>query len=676
MSITTAATKVLAQLQQPLWVFDFDRGRVVWANESALEIWNASSKEELYSREMSAEMSPAVATRLRQYQADFCRDEGAFFSETWTLFPNGKPRTLQVVFNPFELPDGRMATLIEAMAGAELSPDGLRSSEALLHTPVMISLFDESGTVLYRNPAARDSVPCHAQSLQQRFVEQGDVDRMMHELARWSTSSLTASCVTVRGERWHEITARKSIDAITGRRAWLVSEVDVERLKNAEERAQFLAHHDALTKLPNRYYVNRAFGELLEDCANAGIEAAMIFVDLDHFKTINDTLGHAAGDQLLVEVAARLERVVGDEGQVARLGGDEFVVLVASADARYLSGAVTAKISLSLASPMQILEREIRITPTMGVSVYPADGETIDELMRSADLAVYEAKSNGRNVVVYYTPELNRAAQSRMQLESELKLAFEQGQFVTHFQPRVRTRDGRITGAEALVRWRHPQRGLVYPGEFIALCEELGYIGELGMLVFADAVRQQVRWQRLGFPLRVSVNVSARQFRSETLVDELCAIVEQFGARAEYFELEITESTLLGNDESTVRVLTELKREGFRIALDDFGTGYSNLAYLQKYRLDCIKIDRSFIAALETSEPLAEIVVAIGGWLDLDVVAEGVETEAQRRWLEQRDCVEFQGYLFSKPLPAEELTALLHRASSDTDARAKESLAV
>ncbi|MCB1744615.1 MAG: EAL domain-containing protein, partial [Gammaproteobacteria bacterium] len=651
--------KTLERLRQPLWVFDTDHSRVCWSNAGGLAIWNAISLDELTARDMGTDMSPEVANRLRQYQSDFERDPTASFTELWTLYPNDTPRTLQIVYSAFRLDDGRMAMLCEALQDHQLDADGLRSAEALIHTPVMITLYDQNGRALYRNPAARASVRDMGERLDARFVHESAWRQTQAALTESGVANLTAFVRTSAGRRWHDLNARRCHDAVSGNWAWLVSEVDVTGLKKTEEHARFLAQHDPLTRLPNRSHVATGFQARLEQIRARGDQGAVIFIDLDHFKKVNDSLGHAAGDRLLVEIASRLRAVVREDDLVARLGGDEFLVLVSARDVVSHVRRLAARIADSLSRPMQLLGREARVTPTLGVSLFPHHGEDMETLMRHADLAVYQAKDRGRNTMVFFTAELNEAVQSRIALETDLRHALEEQQIEVFYQPRLRVQDNRVCGAEALARWRHPERGLVAPSEFIPLLEDSGHIRDLDLLVLGKAVQQQLAWSRLGHDLVVSVNLSASQFADPRLAQTLIDRVVEAGARPNRIELEITESILLGHDRSTVQTLTTLGQAGFRIAIDDFGTGYCNLAYLHRYRLDCLKIDRSFIGALDRARPITELIVSMAQLLQLDIVAEGVETDAQLEWLRARGCQEYQGFLFSAPLPASEFTALL-----------------
>ena len=546
----------MERLRQPLWVFDIDKSRVYWANQGGLAIWQADTIEELSARDMGADMSATVAKRLRQYQTDFIRDKEAQFKEIWTLYPNGEPSTVEVIYSGIQLDDGRTAMLCEALQKQHLDADALRSAEALLHTSVMITLYAGTGEPLYRNPAARNTVRVPSETMGAHFATPSHYHKL--RIATRDEVNMVANVHTNQGIKWHDITARRCVDAVSGERAWLLSEVDVSKLKATEERAQFLAEHDTLTKLPNRAYVAVAFQRRIDQLLADDQIGALLFLDLDRFKDINDSLGHNAGDQLLVEVSHRLSRIAHSDDNVARLGGDEFLLLLGPVEDVSVVEVVAGQILESIAQPITIQGRPIRVTPSVGISLFPHDGRNIQELMRHADLAMYHAKEHGRNNFEFFTKDLNEAVQTRINLESELTAALQKHQFVTYFQPRVCGRTNQVVGAEALVRWQHPSRGLVAPGHFIAACEASGLITELGKIVLADAVKEQQQWAKLGFDLRISVNLSPVQFGESGLVDNLIEVVRNHGGDPSKFELEITESVLLGHDQATINKLHRL----------------------------------------------------------------------------------------------------------------------
>jgi diguanylate cyclase (GGDEF)-like protein len=650
--------RALELIGAPVWIFDIDRRRVHWANSAALRIWSAASLDELCTRDMGADMSESVARRLAQYQADFL-GHGAVFHEQWTLYPGGKPVSLDVTFTGHRLADGRMAMLCEARETVQATPEALRSVEALLHTAVMITLYDMQGVPLYRNPAAREMVRSPGERLCERFTEPTAHAQLMQQLAAGEVATLTQPVHTVAGVRWHEVSARKCRDAVSGDAAILLSEVDVTLLKESEAQASYLAVHDALTGLPNRNQVKLHFAQAMRELRASGGQAALVLIDLDHFKNVNDALGHAVGDELLVEVAQRLRASVRRVDLVARFGGDEFLLLVSSHDIEAEVSRIDARIRATVSAPIAMAGTMVRVTATLGAALFPRDGSDFETLLRRADLAMYAAKEEGRNTLAYYDDAMGRALRARTELEHDLRTAIEQEAFEVHYQPRVCVASNRILGAEALVRWRHPVRGMIPPDQFIPLCESTGLIRDLGRQVFASAARQVARWSQAGFDIAVSVNVSPREFSHDGLVEGMRAAMAESGCNPARLQVEITESMLLGQDERPLRTLHAIAALGLGIALDDFGTGYSNLAYLHRYPIQTLKIDRSFIHGLAENRPLAELIVQLCGLMKLSAVAEGVETPEQLRWVAERGIAEYQGFLFSRPLPAAEFEALL-----------------
>ena len=643
--------RLLERISLPIWVFDIDKSRVHWANDAALTLWRAQGLPELCSRDMGADMSASVAKRLRQYQSDFGQHD-ASFSEQWTIYPAGVPVSMNMQLSGIRLTDGRMAMLCESRIIEPDRPEALRSVEALLHTDVMITLYDREGVVLYRNPAARESVPNLNMRMAERFQDIEALERMLAMLELHGEATLTLPAHTTRNLRWHEVSVRLCRDAVTGRDAVLMSEVDVTAIKHAQDHSQYLARHDSLTGLPNRSHVMQRFADTLRDMGEGATEAALIYIDLDHFKDINDTLGHAAGDALLVQVAERLRAITRSSDMVARLGGDEFLILMVSHNIREEVELVRRRLSSTVAQPIHIHGAEVIVTPSVGVSFYPEHGKELDTLLRNADLAMYSAKESGRNALNIFESPMAQRVQQRLELETELRHALTRQEFELYYQPRVDVATGQVRGAEALIRWNHPQRGLVGPDAFIPTCESTGMINALGDWVFEQAARQQVQWAREGLDLKISVNLSPRQFRDPELLNRLARIVTATAAQPARLELELTESMLLGVAPHTHETLDDLRRMGFSISVDDFGTGYSNLAYLNRFPIQVLKVDKTFVQDIEANRPVAELIVSMCRLMQLHIVAEGVETPAQLEWVQTQGIGQYQGYLFAKPLPA------------------------
>lgn len=657
---SNAVLSMLGRLACPLWVFDIDESRVHWANAAALDVWQAGSLADLQARPMGADMSASVALRLRQFQQDFERRD-CRFAESWTLYPGGQPRTLEVQFSGMRLPDGRMAMLCEVLGEQRVDSRTLRSAEALLHTSVMITLYDLAGRALYRNGAARDAVADPDRCLTHHFADPGDLDSLLAEVARSGEARRQSRVHTADGERWHDVAARSAHDAVTGVDALLLSEVDISELKRTEAHARYLAFHDTLTGLPNRHFVNQHFPQRLHTAQAQGHEAALLFIDLDHFKDVNDALGHAVGDELLVKVADRLRMELQPGDVAARLGGDEFLVLLTASAVKPRAQALGERLLTALSGAIEVDRAEVRVTPTIGGCLSPRDGTDLDTLMRHADLAMYRAKALGRHRLGWFSPEMNIEVRARLALESELRSALVRREFELYYQPRLSVATGQVVGAEALVRWHHPERGLVAPAVFIPACEDIGLIGALGAQVLEEAARQQLAWRAGGLDLHVSVNLSPRQFADPHLLETVAQIVRTTGCDPKALELEITESVLLGHDNSTLNVLRALRDMGFRISIDDFGTGYSNLAYLRRYPVSVLKIDRAFIDEIHEARPITGLILGLSRALGLRVVAEGVETDAQLAWLRNHGCDEYQGNLASVPLPAAAFEALVRQ---------------
>ena len=438
---------------------------------------------------------------------------------------------------------------------------------------------------------------------------------------------------------------------------------DVTQATVAEQKVHELARYDSLTGLPNR---NMFLGELDRTVARArrqGTSFAVCFIDLDRFKSINDTLGHDAGDKLLKGMATRLRGAVRDSDLVARLGGDEFVVLLdGDASAAALS-AVAHKLLAAIGEPMTIEGCSFLVTGSVGIGLYPVDGEDAATLLKHADAAMYLAKDRGKNNVQFYTSDLADMAARQFELESALRLALTRNELLLYFQPRIDIASGRMLGVEALVRWAHPTRGLVMPGDFIPLAEERGLIVPLGRWVIRAACRQIHDWRRAGLVApRVAVNVSARQFVSDCLIDDLVDALALHGVPPSGLEVELTESVLMADPERANQVLQQLHAMGIRIAIDDFGTGYSSLSYLKRFPAQTVKIDRSFISGLPSDGDdvaITQAVIAMAHSLGLHVVAEGVETAEQLALLSKLGCDEAQGYLLGRPMPASALAARL-----------------
>src|SRR5712691_211562 len=431
----------------------------------------------------------------------------------------------------------------------------------------------------------------------------------------------------------------------------------------AEDQLRFIATHDPLTELPNRAMFNERLRHALHQGVRYNRGLAVMFIDIDRFKVVNDSLGHSAGDRLLQNCAKRLTECLRESDIVARLGGDEFVVMIENFTGPRDAIAVAQKILHDLAKPFFVDGQEFLMSASIGISTFPDDGADVETLVKNADIAMYRAKDQGRNNYQFYSAQMNKHTFERLAMESSLRRAVERSEFLLHYQPKLDLQTGAIAGVEALVRWKHPDWGMVSPAQFIPLAEETGLIVQIGEWVLKTACEQSRQWRDQGIPgVRVAVNLSARQFAHKNLLRDVAKIIAESGLTPESLELEITESMVMQNAEHARETLRNLKAMGVSLSIDDFGTGFSSLADLKRFRIDCVKIDRSFIKDIPVDADdmaITKGVIALGHSLRLKVVAEGVETKEQQEFLQANDCDEMQGFLFSKPLPAEEVTTLL-----------------
>jgi diguanylate cyclase (GGDEF)-like protein len=452
--------------------------------------------------------------------------------------------------------------------------------------------------------------------------------------------------------------------SIAGRSDRILREQEAERIAS-EERVRYQAYHDPLTGLPNRASFAQHLEQAIHRSKRFGWSLGLMFLDVDRFKRVNDSLGHEAGDELLRIAARRLQGSIRESDMLFRMGGDEFTVLLENVKGPEEAAAVAARMSQALAEPIELRHHEIAATVSIGIALYPKDDESGERLVKSADTAMYRAKDLGRNRYTFFTQEMNDRVESQLALEAGLQRAVRNDEFVLHYQPRVAAATRRVVGVEALLRWKHPERGLVPPGEFIPLLEESGLIVPVGARVIESACRQNKAWQDAGLPpMRVSVNISSRQFRTGSLEETVREALRASGLAPEWLEIELTESLLVENSEHAVAVMERLKAIGVAISIDDFGTGYSSLGYLKRFPIDSLKIDRSFVKDMRTSATDAAIVDAISALahsLGLGLVAEGVEETGQAEFLRARYCTELQGYLFGRPVPPEEMADAVRR---------------
>ncbi|MDW3225188.1 MAG: EAL domain-containing protein [Paracoccaceae bacterium] len=639
------------RLKTAIWIYDIDHSRIVFANPSACKLWQADCEVTLRARDLTQDMSPAVAKRLKQYQNDFI-ERDATFSEMWTLYPNGKPTSVRVIFRGHLLADGRMAMQCEVIGRADDEPENLRSAEALLHTDVMIALHDLNGPPHYMNPAARNTATHAAQTISEKFIDRSDYETLRDEVERSGEYRIVSKVNTSAGPRWHDLTAKRCLDAATGNPAILVTAIDVSELKTARDKARYLAERDQLTGCFNRAYLQQHLVTLEQRPSR---RSALLCFDVDRFKQINDRLGHEMGDVVLQEIAKRTTDVIGPRDILVRLGGDEFVVVIEDASSEEILSEKIDFLLGRLGQPIFNDATRVSTSVSVGISTFSTSSVDFASTMREADIALYASKQAGRNRATYFSHDMGVRAKARDLVEIQLKQAVENREFTLHFQPRVNLQTGKVVSVEALVRWVHPRRGLIMPSEFIAICEETGLIEDLGQLVVELACTQAISWHRSGLEIDMSVNISPRQFENYKLLQSL----EKFSQHPEFprgkVELEITENVLIGDHDLIEEKLAAISQMGYRIAIDDFGTGYSNLSYISRFPLNCLKIDQSFISQLPKSGPIIDLIVTLGKQIGATIVAEGVETEKQLQWLADHSCDEVQGFFLSPPIPIEEL---------------------
>jgi len=450
-------------------------------------------------------------------------------------------------------------------------------------------------------------------------------------------------------------------------------------LEAANRQLRHLASHDALTGLPNRLLLEDRVAQAVAQANRQGHEFALLVVDLDRFKLINDSLGHRAGDDLLREVAQRLKSAVRAVDTTARLGGDEFVILADGPVTRPEAVAIASRAIDVMRPAMRLLGIDVHISPSIGIAFYPGDGATVDALLARADAAMYSAKERGRNNVQCYTEGMTTDTQDRVRLESELHEALRSGQFELHYQPKVDTTSGRINSAEALIRWRHPQRGLVSPKDFIPIAEECGLLDGIGAWVLFEACRQAKAWQQNGLrPMRVAVNLAPSQFRLANLVEQIRKALAAAQLEPQYLEVELTESAVMSDAEESILILESISRMGVLVSVDDFGTGYSSMSYLRRFPIDKLKIDRCFITEMTRRPEDASIVraiISLAHSLHLKVIAEGVETPEQLALLTELGCDQYQGFYFSPALLPTQFVDLVKSCAAATRSLTEEEAA-
>ena len=592
--------------------------------------------------------------------------------------PDGEPRWLSFSGKPVVDADGRPTGSFRGAAEdvtlRKLNEENLLLAEKVFENSAQaILITDTQARIVSVNPAFTEITGYHAAEAighNPSIFASGRHDAAFYA-AMWGELKRSGAW---SGEVWDRrkngeifpkwLTINAVTDASGGEATHYVAIFsDITERKENEARIEHIAYHDALTGLPNRFALQAHLAQSLADARRNCTQLAVMFIDLDRFKTINDSLGHDIGDQLLIAVAQRLRSVMREIDTVARLGGDEFVIVVPGIAATEDAARVAEKVIEVIGQPLVLAGHALHSSPSIGIGIYPSDGADADALMKNADTAMYHAKQHGRNGYHFFTANMNAAATERLLLETQLRGAIQRNELHLAYQPQVQLATGGIVGVEALARWNHPERGTIPPDKFIPVAEEAGLIIALGAWVLEEACRQAMLWDAQGLPpLRIAVNLSSAQFRDRNLVQHIEQILHRTGLPANRLELEITESAMMENSEQTAEVLRSLGSLGIHLAIDDFGTGYSSLSYLKRFPLGRLKIDRSFVMDLERDAndlAITEGIILLARSLGLAVTAEGIETPAQLDMLKSFGCGEGQGYLFSRPLAPADLASLL-----------------
>ncbi|HEX8988291.1 MAG TPA: EAL domain-containing protein [Rhodocyclaceae bacterium] len=661
--------------QSPFAVVITDaQGRIEYCN-SSLTAMTGYAPEEVLGRLPSIWKSGETSTEIYRELWRAVNEGRRWQGELRNRRKDGSVYWERQIISPIRDAEGRMLRMIsikeditrlhEMAQALSIREQALASSS----NGIMISRSSaDDHSIMYVNPAFERITGYSVKEAigrEGRFLVRDDLAQPGLNEIRAALHEKRAGHAVLRNYRkdgslfWNELHIAPIVDVDGGETTHFVSVInDVSERIHYQHAIEHQATHDNLTGLANRTLLHDRIAQSIAFARRSGRSVAVMLLDLDHFKHVNDAFGHSAGDDLLKEVANRLRACVRESDTVARLGGDEFVIVLSDLSDADDVDAIAQKITDALKEPVHVGQREAYVGASIGISLYPRDGEHGETLLRNADIAMYRVKEHGRNSVRRFSPDMANMAVERIDMEGALRRAIERQELLLHYQPKIDLATRRIIGAEALVRWQHPLIGLVHPNEFIPLAEETGLVVPLGAWVMREAMRQQVAWQKAGLPaLKLAINLSARQFRLENLPDIVSEALAEAGADARSFVFELTESMVMQDAERALTAMHSIKNLGIALSLDDFGTGYSSLSYLRRFPIDEVKIDRSFVRDVHSNADdaaIAAAVVALARTLGLKVVAEGVEMEEQVLVLERLGCDQVQGYFFGRPLDVAE----------------------